>query len=204
MSKPSFIMYKEWREFLGLLSPEDLAALFLAVFNYQCDGAVCDDLSNMAKIAFTIMKNQFDRDTAKYEEKQQKMSDNGKMGGRPKKAIGFSENQTKAKKAVNENVNDNENENVNGDVDAEGGAPLTPEERAVLISEGIPSQFIEERQYRAAEYATKYGRCLTNVLREWWAKDRPTYVEPSPGSFETNDFFEAALSKSMREMEGSK
>ena len=44
-------------------------------------------------------KRQFDRDNKRYEETCKSRQENGRLGGRPRKANGFSENLKKAKKA---------------------------------------------------------------------------------------------------------
>ena len=74
--------------------------------------------------------------------------------------------------------------------------PLTKLERDALVSEGISESYIEKRIDRATDYALAHKRPVASVLREWWANDRESYAESS--SFETEDFFSAALEHSMK------
>ncbi len=78
---------------------------------------------------------------------------------------------------------------------------LSPTERNSLIADGIPDKYISEREIRAAGFAKAHKREMPSVLREWWAADKKDYIEPSTGSFDTDDFFNAALARSMRAME---
>lgn len=72
----------------------------------------------MTKLLSIQIKKTLDRDQNKWEEVKKARSKNGKKGGRPKKAkkaIAFSEKQSKAKKAVSVNVNATVNENESDD-----------------------------------------------------------------------------------------
>ncbi len=82
-----------------------------------------------------------------------------------------------------------------------GTRPLPESEKELLVSEGISESYIEEREHRANDYARTHQRSVSSVLREWWAKDRQTYAEPSAGSFDTDEFFEAALANTMKKMQ---
>ena len=79
--------------------------------------------------------------------------------------------------------------------------PLTESEKELLVSEGISESYIEEREHRANDYALSHNRAPISVMREWWASDKGKYAEPSAGSFDTDDFFEAALAKSMERLQ---
>lgn len=96
---------------------------------------------------------------------------------------------------------------------------LSEEEKKKLVSFGIPENYVEQRLSRAASYAGEQGRPLSAVLLDWWEQDRThrptqggksssraTLRAPSPPgepafdccSFDTDDFFRAALEKSLR------
>lgn len=123
-TKDSFVVYTGWKEHLELLSDDEKGHLFMALIEYVSTGAV-EELSPVARMAFSFMKAQIDADTQKYEATCQKRSEAGKLGGRPakgeeekqekaKKANGFSEKQikqTKAKKPDNEYEYEYDNEN---------------------------------------------------------------------------------------------
>lgn len=94
--------------------------------------------------------------------------------------------------------------------------PMTEEEREQLISKGLPRQYVAERADRANAYAAQHGTTAYDTLLSWWKTDRtqPPWnrsqtqyashndCEPSSAthfsshSFDTDDFFQAALARS--------
>ena len=97
--------------------------------------------------------------------------------------------------------------------------PMTEEEWERLISKGLPRQYVEERVERANTYAEQHGKSAYDTILDWWKNDRtqPPWnrsqtqyasqanYEPmsssqfSSHSFDTDDFFQAALERSLRE-----
>lgn len=92
---------------------EQSGSLFLAILRYQSEKEL-PQMDAATKMAFNFIRSQLDKDNQKWMETVEKRREAGKLGGRPKtkKANGFSEKQTKAKKADNDNVN--VNDHVNG------------------------------------------------------------------------------------------
>lgn len=225
MAKNSFVMYHEWKTYFDMLTLDEKGELITAIFEYQVDEKVNDNLSPMLLMAFAFMKNQFDRDSAAYEEKRQQLVENEKKGGRPKKPKGsvnnqkepkgLCENQTKAKKAVNGNgdANDNANCNAIGNGDVNGmlpsstAPPLSEEEREELLAKGICEAYINERLQRAEAYASQYQKTVFDVLCTWWENDKKKQAKHERSkrtgglgnSFDTDDFFQAALRRSYAE-----
>ena len=88
--------------------------------------------------------------------------------------------------------------------------PMTEEERDRLVSKGIPSGYVDERRERANAYAAQHGTTAYDTILDWWKTDRtqpPWNRSQTPdlhratsqfstGSFDTNDFFQAALARS--------
>lgn len=137
----SFVLYKEYREYIDMLSDQETGRLFKALFSVLSGGEE-PELEGSTKIVFKVIYGQIMRDLEKWEETCRKRSEAGKKGGRPAKTEAVPEKQTKAneskikqtkaKKAENEteneteneyeyeteyeyeNVNENENENVSG------------------------------------------------------------------------------------------
>lgn len=117
VDKKSFIFYHEWAEILKKLPIDEVGNIILALIEYSESGTVTE-LSPIADIAFTAFKQAIDKDTEKWEATCQKNAENGRKGGRPKKASGndeipqkpngFSENPKKPKKADNDNENEND------------------------------------------------------------------------------------------------
>lgn len=121
--KKSFVLYCDYREHIRLLNDAERGQLFAALFDYIIDGKE-NDLSPMAKMAFSFIKTQLDRDSEKYAQKVNKRKEAGKKGG-----IAKAQNAAKLANAsfatnslanladngtVNENdtVTDNVNENT--------------------------------------------------------------------------------------------
>lgn len=115
------MMYLSFYDAIEELTTEEKGLLLDAIFKYQA-GANIPELPKTAKIVFSIMSKQFDRDAIKYQEKVVNRNRlNGKEGGRPrknpdepKKPNGFSDNP---KNLDNDNVDDTVNDTVNDDDD---------------------------------------------------------------------------------------
>ena len=92
MDKTNFILYKDSKQTINLLSDEQAGKLFKAIFNYVEDRTelVSDDVALM--ISFTQIKAQLERDLKKYKNIVKRNQDNGKKGGRPKNPNGNKDN----------------------------------------------------------------------------------------------------------------
>ena len=121
MERDSFVLYTRLYELVKDLSLEQKGILFDAIHHFA-NGLQYPISDAATEMAFRFYRNQMEMDFQKWEQTRQKRIEAGKQGGRPKKeenqtkakkANGFSENQTEAKKGVNVNVNDNVNVNVN-------------------------------------------------------------------------------------------
>ncbi len=94
----------------------------------------------------------------------------------------------------------------------EASPVLDDEARERLLAKGLPAAYIDERAGRAAFYAHAHGENACNVLLEWWRTDRarapwngsqtnapPAPIEKLMSSFDTDDFFAAALRHSFQD-----
>jgi hypothetical protein len=117
--KKSFILYTDTLSVLDELTNEQAGILFKAIKDFQ--NGIEPDLDFGLKMAFLPLKNQFIRDSEKWDTIKQVRKNAGLKGGRPpkaKKANGYFDNQnkpneSKAKQNNPVNVNDNVNVNVN-------------------------------------------------------------------------------------------
>lgn len=103
--RDSFLLHIEDFEDLCDLKDSDAGKLLRAIISYAT-GQEIPKLGTQAKTMFGYIRRHMERDTAKYQETCRKRAEAGKKGGRPKKANDNSENQelipekqTKAKKA---------------------------------------------------------------------------------------------------------
>jgi len=82
MSRPSIILHLDSLDVLDKLNDQECAELFGAIRDYNKGLEL--NLSSLVDIVFTQFKNQFDRDTQKYENICERNRLNGLKGGRPK------------------------------------------------------------------------------------------------------------------------
>ncbi|MBE6864240.1 MAG: hypothetical protein E7495_06710 [Ruminococcus flavefaciens] len=118
----SFVLYKDYREYIDMLSDQETGRLFKAIFSVLSGGEE-PELEGSTKIVFKVIYGQIMRDLEKWEETCRKRSEAGKKGGRPAKNVEASEKQTKAneskikqtkaKKAETETETENEYETEN-------------------------------------------------------------------------------------------
>lgn len=95
--KKSFVLYTDYLQHLELLSMEQRGVFITAVMFYVT-GKELPEMDGMTKMAFSFAKAQIDRDSERYQKTVEARRAAGKMGGRPK-ANALPENQTEAKKA---------------------------------------------------------------------------------------------------------
>lgn len=81
--KNNFLLYKDYKEHIELLSDEEAGKLFKAIFRYV-DGREETKLQGGTAMAFSFIKANLERDLSKYKERLKIAQENGKKGGRPK------------------------------------------------------------------------------------------------------------------------
>lgn len=94
----SFMLYLDYRNHLALLSDEERGRLLMALFDYA-ESEKEPELGGAALMAFSFIRAQMDRDSAKYAEIVKKRKEAGRQGGRPSKASESNAKQDEAKKA---------------------------------------------------------------------------------------------------------
>lgn len=119
MNKNSFLIYLDYEEQFDLLSDEEIGILMRAIIKYEKTKEI-PQLEGMAKMAFSFIKTQLDRDREKYNKKCEKNKENGARGGRPKKENekpnGFEKSEglfQEPKKPDNDNEDEEDNDNEN-------------------------------------------------------------------------------------------
>lgn len=194
--KRSFVLYHDYQQHFSLLNDEQLGKLLRAIFSYEENGTVPNFKDAPAlQMCFSFVRAQLDRDREEYEKRCNKNAENGAKGGRPpkpKKANGFLQNPTKAKKADNDNdtVNDTVNDLVeNGGDAADSPAPkkdkpirhkygkynnvLLTDYDAEQLKTEFPSDW-QTRIERLSEYIATSGKSYKNhaaVVRAWARRD---------------------------------
>ena len=112
----AFLMLKQWREQIELLTDEQKGLLLSAIYDFQCFGNdfITDD--GMLKMLWATIKQTFEFNNRKYEERCQKNSENAKKRWSKKDAIGCKRIETDAKDTDNDIDIEIEKEN---DIDIE-------------------------------------------------------------------------------------
>ena len=108
--KKSFKIYKEWSEQFSALDNESAGELIKAILEYQITGEVPEGLSPIVSMAFSFMKQQFERDDDSYAKTSEARSEAGKKGGAPKGNSNASKNKQKQAKTIKNNQNKLEEE----------------------------------------------------------------------------------------------
>lgn len=119
--KNNFILYKDFKSTIDLLTDEQAGKLIKAVFSYV-NGRVEPNFTDGAiTIAFSILKTQLERDLVKYKTIVERNQTNGLKGGRPKnnpnendkpkKPSGLLSNPNEPKKADSDSVSDSVSDN---------------------------------------------------------------------------------------------
>ena len=103
-------------------------------------------------------------------------------------------------------------DNRHGSASTHGSAaPLTEYEKQELKGLGVPLDYISPRQSRALSYAQASGKKVTDVLLSWWREDQRKKAPPprkappksENKSYDIDDFFQAALTRSNRNLAGA-
>ena len=214
-----FLLYHNFYNQFELLPMEERGKLITAIFKYAMSGTVEDDMPDMVKMAFSIIKFVLDKDHESYIAKCERNAQNGKKGGRPKgktsneKTERFFLKPKKPDMDMDMGMDKDMDKDMDMDIDMDMGmdmgmdmdmeaqnavplsevptppvsdavsptAPLEEYERDILISKGIPEQYIDERADRAEEYGRTHGMSAYETLQLWWKADRtrPPWNTPS-------------------------
>jgi hypothetical protein len=138
--KKSFLLYVDMIHTVRKMPPDKAGELFLTILSYVNDeNPEPNDL--LVEIAFEPIKQQLKRDLKKWEDFRVKQSDNGKLGGRPKKPSIEKENPKnpslldESQKSLNVNVNVNDTVNVNDNVNVSNPAQFPIFESEFILTE---------------------------------------------------------------------
>ncbi|WNX85945.1 DUF6291 domain-containing protein [Agathobaculum sp. NTUH-O15-33] len=77
--RKAFMLYFDYREHLELLTDAERGALLTALFEYAEHGRE-SELAGAAKMAFSFIRAQLDRDADKYSERCERNRENGAKG----------------------------------------------------------------------------------------------------------------------------
>lgn len=78
--KPAFLIYKDSKPLIDILTDSQAGALFKAILSYET-GEEVEELEPLVNMAFMSIKTYLDRDKEKYKETCIKRAENGRKGG---------------------------------------------------------------------------------------------------------------------------
>ena len=94
MALSHFCLHFDMQETMAELSDEEAGRVIKALLAY-CNGLEPEPLTGAARIVYGILRRQHDRDVDQYAAKAARLSANGSLGGRPRKATETNVNQQK-------------------------------------------------------------------------------------------------------------
>ena len=196
-----FLFLYDWMPVLEALPAKEVKALLLALIARQRENKALPSFRNPLTDSFARMIEPVIRrrlEGAEWAKKGMAESadpEGGPTGGPTPE----SEDKKQKKKSKDELIQ----------AEQRGDAPVAPplrtlseQERALLIEEGLPADYVDARSERALEFAAQTRQDVLAVLCNWWKQDRRSHTapkkreEPKATSFAADEFWEAALARS--------
>ena len=214
-----FLFLYDWYPLLKALSPQGAQELMLALMDRQRYGTPMPQFTDpMSEVFFRTIEPSIERRLGEQQTEQANRKDadetplavDGTVA-----TVASKEKKRKDKKNKSISIAKKEGEE-NHDSDAPSESDdslplLSKTEKEKLVSLGVPVIYIEERLSRAQHYGGARGKSVARVILDWWEQDCALpegfhHGESPPkeeipfdcNSFDTDDFFQAALKKSMK------
>ena len=177
MKKETFICYSSWSDVLKILDDTTRLEVYDSIFYYATNEEIPHELSPMANIAFSFVRQDIDRNNAKYGGICERNKINGAKGGRPKNPTKPNETQRNPNNPVgylgysenpNDNDNDNDNDNKNDiifNVSSVANATAPPTKKTVAI-EARREQLLTDMR----KYANIYSSDMLNAFYQYWSE----------------------------------
>lgn len=223
-----FLLLRDWYPMLRALPGDSLKELLLALIDRQQYGTPMPHFSDpQCEIFFGMIEPTIERritgqkggrETQKRNAKA-KMSVDGTGATLPSIAEQSIAEQSIAEQSIEKQTLSlslaERSVGEGGDADVADAPPpplLSEKEKEKLISLGVPKAYVERRLARAQDYSGTQGKSVARVIMDWWEQDRALPASPCENrsrgeekisfdcrSFDTDDFFRAALKKSLGE-----
>ena len=169
--RKSFILHKDSLSILDDLSDEQAGMLFKAIKAYHLNEDYT--LEPLIKVAFSPFKNQFIRDTEKYQNVVERNRINGSKGGRPKnpeKPTGLSGNPEKPKKADSDSGSGSKSDSKSK---SKSKKPTKEEVQAYMIERQATPLLAQSESERFINYYQANGwKVGRNPMKDWEAAVR--------------------------------
>ena len=210
-----FLFLYDWYPLLKALSPQGAQELMLALMDRQRNGTPMPHFTDpMSEVFFQTIEPVIMRRLGE-QPKNQNDADEGDVSVGGTVATEANKEKKRENKSISiEKREGEENHDSDTPHEFDDTLPLLSEkEKKKLISLGVPAVYIEDRLIRAQHYGGARGKTAARVLLDWWEQDCAipetlgksdlSSKEPIPfdcSSFDTDDFFQAALQKSLGKM----
>jgi len=165
MDKNNFLMYKDFKSTLDLLTDEQAGKLIKSVFNYVDNRIEPNFKDGMLVVAFNILKTQLERDFKAYKKRVLASQENGKKGGRPTKPIkpsGLIDNLDKPRKGDRDSVRERDSVSV---IEKKDKKPVVYFENEKLNK--LFNDFLKLRKQLKAKNTDRAITLLTNELNKY-------------------------------------
>lgn len=87
--KKSFVLYHDFRNWFSLLTDEELGRLLRAIFDYEMNKTLPENLNEKEQIAFLMVRDTLDRDREKYERVCNRNKENARVRWEKMKKYGI-------------------------------------------------------------------------------------------------------------------
>lgn len=87
--KKSFVLYHDFRNWFSLLTDEELGRLIRAIFDYEMNKELPENLNEKEQIAFFMVRDILDRDREKYERVCNRNKENARVRWEKMKKYGI-------------------------------------------------------------------------------------------------------------------
>lgn len=205
------LILEDWVLLMNDLPPKDYKSVFSAICNYRIYGETPPTgMTAQQKAILGLMMREAKLMDDASERKRQYRESHWTTKGRSQDSPKTTQGQSHDGDAIEvEGEKEEEGETLSSESVC-AAAPAAPppaidaEEKKKLVADGIPAAYVDYFCDVCEAKGYKYNR-PTSACRAWWKKDknRQEWQQPSGQSFDTNEFFDAALRKSIGDNENS-
>ena len=175
MERESFIFYRSFYEAIKCMPPDVQAEIYPAICKYALFGELPENLSDIAKGIFTLIKPNIDVNTTRYE--------NGKKGGRKKKTTHASSKETYTQTYEQEVEQMKKDKQWRKTICEDFN--ITTEEYEKRLSRFL-NRCNEDKERKGKEHHDSFVDCQSH-LRYWMSKAYPPAQQPTNNENVDND-----------------
>lgn len=174
-NKHSFMIYTDLKETLDRLTNEQVGILFRAIMDYQVTGED-PNLDSPLDFIFIPIRQQMDRDAAKWDHKKEVRAEAGRKGGIKSGEVRNiakqnEANEANASKAKQNEANEAVNVNVNGNVNGNGNVNV-PEMSGIASSSVYLIKHLNEKAGTNYNVTLSVEHLISDLFNEGYTVDQ--------------------------------